>query len=417
VIGELKVKATIVESIIGLFGFGEENEIAEKVLFLKNPEKIAQKLAQLEKGEIIEELKTLLNKLKEKGYGIFVFENSEIAKNVSQQLHVKTEVTKISEAGEILSRNIEKIAVEMGFISKPVELREFSRRVSLELTKLRIREAGEKRDLMIVQSILATEDLDKTINLFTSRIREWYGVHFPELDRLLDKHETYLRLVHKLGNRENFTAEALETEGLPKNKAEKIVEASKTSLGAKLTEQDVQQIQTLCRITLELYETRKSMDTYIEKVMEEVSPNINALVGSFLGAKLIALAGGVSNLAKKPASTIQVLGAEKALFRALRTGTRPPKHGILFQHTLIREAPKWQRGKIARALAGKIAIAARMDAFGGKTEGEEIKKDLEKRVEEIKEKYREPPQKKEQLRKHGEKKLKFKRKKQHGYRN
>jgi len=397
------VKATIVESIIGLFGFGEENEIAEKVLFLKNPEKIAQKLAQLEKGEIIEELKTLLNKLKEKGYGIFVFENSEIAKNVSQQLHVKTEVTKISEAGEILSRNIEKIAVEMGFISKPVELREFSRRVSLELTKLRIREAGEKRDLMIVQSILATEDLDKTINLFTSRIREWYGVHFPELDRLLDKHETYLRLVHKLGNRENFTAEALETEGLPKNKAEKIVEASKTSLGAKLTEQDVQQIQTLCRITLELYETRKSIDTYIEKVMKEVSPNINALVGSFLGAKLIALAGGVSNLAKKPASTIQVLGAEKALFRALRTGTRPPKHGILFQHTLIREAPKWQRGKIARALAGKIAIAARMDAFGGKTEGEEIKKDLEKRVEEIKEKYREPPQKKEQLRKHGEK--------------
>jgi len=111
-----------------------------------------------------------------------------------------------------------------------------------------------------------------------------------------------------------------------------------------------------------------------------------------LGARLIALAGGLTNLAKMPASTIQVLGAEKALFRSLKTGTRPPKHGIIFQHTLLHEAKKWQRGKIARAIAGKLAIAARTDAFGGRYAGEKLREDLERRIKEIQEKYVQPPQ-------------------------
>jgi len=125
--------------------------------------------------------------------------------------------------------------------------------------------------------------------------------------------------------------------------------------------------------------------------MDEVAPNIRALVGSLLGARLIALAGGLTSLAKLPASTVQVLGAEKALFRSLRTGTRPPKHGIIFQHSIIHEAKRWQRGKVARALAGKLTIAARIDAFSGKYGGDALKIDLEKRIDEIKEKYAEPP--------------------------
>jgi nucleolar protein 56 len=93
----------------------------------------------------------------------------------------------------------------------------------------------------------------------------------------------------------------------------------------------------------------------------------------------------------RPASTIQVLGAEKALFRSLKTGARPPKHGLIFQHTLLHDAKKWQRGKIARALAGKLAIAVRADAFGGRDLGDTLKANLEKRLEEIREKYKEPP--------------------------
>jgi len=125
--------------------------------------------------------------------------------------------------------------------------------------------------------------------------------------------------------------------------------------------------------------------------MEDVAPNIKSLVGSLLGARLIALTGGLTNLAKMPASTVQVLGAEKALFRSLKTGARPPKHGMIFQHTLIHEAKRWQRGKMARALAGKLAIAARSDAFSGKYIGDDLKAGLEKRIKEIQEKYEEPP--------------------------
>ena len=127
--------------------------------------------------------------------------------------------------------------------------------------------------------------------------------------------------------------------------------------------------------------------------MGQICTNVKAVAGSNLGGRLIALAGGLERLAKFPASTVQVLGAEKALFRSLRTGSRPPKHGIIFQHQLIHQAPRWQRGKIARALAGKIAIAARIDAFTQTDNSAKLKMDLEKRVKEIHEKYPHPPQK------------------------
>jgi nucleolar protein 56 len=129
--------------------------------------------------------------------------------------------------------------------------------------------------------------------------------------------------------------------------------------------------------------------------MDEVAPNTRAVAGALLGARLIAIAGSLQNLAMRPASTIQVLGAEKALFRSLKTGARPPKHGLIFQHALLHDAKRWQRGKIARVLAGKLAIAARADAFGGKYVGETLKANIDRRLAEIREKYKEPPPPKE----------------------
>jgi len=126
-----------------------------------------------------------------------------------------------------------------------------------------------------------------------------------------------------------------------------------------------------------------------------VAPNTRAVAGALLGARLIAIAGSLQNLAMRPASTIQVLGAEKALFRSLKTGARPPKHGLIFQHALLHDAKRWQRGKIARVLAGKLAIAARIDAFGGKYVGDSLKADVDRRLAEIREKYKEPPPLKE----------------------
>jgi len=386
------LKATIIESVMGIIGFGEANELVDKVFFPKDPKETAERLRKIEVGKVINELETLIEALRNKDFSIFVFESPEIARNVHEKLHVEVDVAKPSEAGELLRTNLEKFAVEMGFVKHGAELRDWIHQVTMELTKIRVRMAVKKRDLIVAQAIQTLDDLDKTVNLFMGRLREWYGLHFPELDRFLEKHETYARLVLKLGTRDSFTVENLEKEGIPKTKAKQIAETANASMGAELVEGDLNQIQSMCKNALELYERRQSLENYIDSTMDEVAPNIRTLAGAPLGARLIALAGGLGNLAKMPASTIQVLGAEKALFRALKTGTRPPKHGIIFQHTLIHEAKYWQRGKIARALAGKLAIAARTDAFSGKYCGDQLKAGLERRIKEIQEKYGEPPQ-------------------------
>lgn len=386
------MRATIIESTFGIFAFNKEDEIIGSVLFPKKPQKAAKILAKIEAGKFVDELSQLIDKLAKNGFDTFVFESSDLADGVREKLNVKVGVAKPFKAREMLRSNMEKFSIKTGFVKDKTELETWMRDVALEITKLRVKGAVEKRDLIIIQAIQTVDDLDKTINLFMSRVREWYGMHFPELDRLLDKHETFARLVFKLGNKGNFTDERLEKEDVPKFKAEKIIKSAGTSMGADLSETDLTQIQMLCKNVIELYQLRQSLESYLDTTMEDVTPNIKALAGSLLGARLIALAGGLTNLAKMPSSTIQVLGAEKALFRSLKTGTRPPKHGIIFQHTLLHEAKKWQRGKIARAMAGKLAIAARADAFGSRYIGKELKANLEKRIEEIHRKYVQPPQ-------------------------
>lgn len=393
------MKSTIVVCIMGVFGFGEANELVDKVFFPKDATETAERLRKIEAGEIVEEIVTLVEKLRKRGYTTFVFESVEMARNAREKLTIEVDVEKPSEAGESLRGNLDKFAAEVGFVKQAEQIREWTHKVSMELAKMRVRTAVEKRDLLVVQAIQTIDDLDKTANLFMSRIREWYGLHFPELDRLIDKHETYCRLIVNLGKRGGFTIENLQEEGLPKAKAERVAEAARASMGAKIDDKDIDQIQAICENALTLYDLRNSLETYVDLTMNEVAPNIRALADSLLGARLIALAGSLRNMAKMPASTIQVLGAEKALFRALRTGTRPPKHGIVFQHTLIHEAKRWQRGKVARALAGKLAIAARMDAYSDKYLGDDLKADLDKRIEEIHEKYGEPPSGKPQIRK------------------
>ena len=170
-----------------------------------------------------------------------------------------------------------------------------------------------------------------------------------------------------------------------------------------MIEDDLAQIQSMCKHVLELYHVRQTLENYVESVMQDVAPNTKKIAGALLGGRLIALAGGLMNLAKLPASTMQVLGAEKALFRSLKTKARPPKHGIIFQHPLIHDGKRWQRGKIARALAGKLTIAARVDAFKGNYVGDDLLADLNKRVEEVIERYPNappppPPEKREHRR-------------------
>lgn len=384
------MKAVVIECPFGILAFNKGGKLVGKRFLRKKPRIAAKAFMKIETGKIVDEIRDLVKVLKDSGYDSFVFEKVNLAEEVRKKLGVKIEVSKMSEENEKLRLQIGRLAVKTGFVSDIEEFNRWIHEFNVELTKLKVKQAGEKRDLIIVQAIQTLDDLDKSINLFMGRVREWYGIHFPELDRLLDKHETYAHLVFKLGDKDKFTEEMLDKEGIPESKVRRIVKAVETSMGADLTETDLTQIQKLCKTILDLYQLRQRLDEYLDTIMEEVAPNVRAIVGALLGARLITLAGGLINLAKMPSSTIQVLGAEKALFRSLKTGARPPKHGIIFQHVLLHEARKWQRGKIARTIAGKAAIAARTDAFGSRYIGEELKTDLETRVGEIRKKHDQP---------------------------
>jgi len=285
--------------------------------------------------------------------------------------------------------------VRLRIIESKDDYEQFVRDVTLELAKTAIAEVSTRRDIYAIQTVRAIEDLDKILNLLAGRIREWYGLHFPELDRLVEKHDTYVRLIEVLGSRESFSYDALTKLGIPQDRATEISETARKSSGSEFPPADLAWLQNVCQSVLELYGVREAAEKYTDKIMAEVAPNTSSVVGAVLSAKLLSMAGSLENMAKMPASTLQVLGAEKALFRTIKTGARPPKHGIIFQYGPIHQSPKWLRGKIARAVAGKLAIAARMDAFGGEDRGQGLKESLEKKIVDLKGRYQGPPRKKD----------------------
>jgi nucleolar protein 56 len=385
----------VVDTPIGIFAVRESGDIIDKVLYPKDLGKVIEELLLLSENKECNSLLQLLESLKNKmnlSTITLVFEDSELSRRISEKGFNAT-----AEAGNIIAKRMRKelplLAVKLGLFGSEDEYREFIHTMSLELTRRKLRKFAQKRDLLAVQAIRAIDDIDKTLNLLVARLREWYSIHFPELDDLAKEHEEYLKVVAELGFRDNITVEALTKLGFSEGRAKRIMEAAKKSIGAELSEMDLSMVQTVANIWLELLELRQKLTDYITQVMKEVAPNLSALVGPLLGARLLSLAGSLEELAKLPASTVQVLGAEKALFRALRTGGRPPKHGVIFQFPEIRKAPKWQRGKIARALATKLSIAARIDYFTGRYVGDELKQKLIERIEEIKKLYPKPPKK------------------------
>ena len=276
------------------------------------------------------------------------------------------------------------------------------RRFAIEFSSSRVREASKKLDLHIIQSINALDELDKLINVLGTRMREWYGLHFPELDNLIQSPNLYAEIVAKAGLRQNISKQMLEEAGLQDRKVDIIVDAATRSKGGDVTSESLAILKKIANEFLSQSELRKILADYIESAMEIVAPNVKQILTALVGARLISKAGSLNRLAFLSASTIQVLGAEKALFRALKSGARPPKHGLLFQHPIVHSAPKWQRGKIARAVASKVAIAARIDLYRQSGKDESILSKLEHRISEIKQKYKEPVSEKERNRKYNQ---------------
>jgi len=256
---------------------------------------------------------------------------------------------------------------------------DIQRKRAFEEAKKKLREAYAGRDSLLIHTVNAIDELDKIANLLMERLREWYGVYFPEL-KVADS-EAYCKIV-LLFDRNNLEKSTL-AEIVGAEKADELIAAAKNSMGADLSEEDLGKIRALAGLLASIYSLRSEMSEYQANLVKSVAPNLCYLVEPALAAKLIAQAGNLRRLALFPASTVQVLGAEKALFKHLRKGTLPPKYGLIFQHPLIGNAPPAHRGKLARALATKLAIAAKADAFSHEFIAPRLKEDFVKRAGEI----------------------------------
>ncbi len=387
----------VADLIFGSLALDEEGGVVAYELAPRSVDEAVEEALKLERGEVSAALARLAERLREMGTSKVIVEDDEEARALSK-LGLDTSVEPGAAPFLRAREGMVDLAVKLGFSPSGEEFLKWLFEAELEYTRRKLRGAAQKRDLLAAQAIRAIDDIDKTVNLFVARLREWYSIHFPELNDLVKDHEMYAKIVAELGRRDEITAERLAKLGFSEERAKEIEKAARESIGADLSDFDIEAVQTLAGIITDLYALRRRLADYIEAVMKEVAPNITALVGPLLGARLISLAGGLERLARLPASTIQVLGAEKALFRALRTGGKPPKHGVIFQFPYIHRSPKWQRGKIARALAAKLAIAAKVDAFTGRFIGDKLREELMKRIEEIKRIYAKPPKRKREER-------------------
>jgi nucleolar protein 56 len=315
-------------------------------------------------------------------------------------------VTMPIEQQEEINKNKAPFAVKCGLAQNESSAIEGLRDFAIKISSMRVKQASERLDLHIIQAISALDELDKTINILAARMREWYGLHFPELDNLIQSLTAYAQIVSSSGSRDNISKQILQATGIQERKAEIIISTAQRSRGGDITSENLGLVKRLADQVIQQSELRDILANQIEAAMETVAPNIKELLTASVGARMIAKAGSLQKLATLPASTMQILGAEKALFRSLKTGANPPKHGMIFQHPLIHAAPKWQRGKIARAVASKVAIAARIDAYRHAEKDPSIAERLNKRISEIQEKHKTPPSDKER----------FKRSKEHGQR-
>jgi len=223
-----------------------------------------------------------------------------------------------------------------------------------------------KVDNMIIQTIALIDQLDKDINTFSMRIREWYSYHFPELVKIVNDNHMYAKVAHHIKSRKDFTEDKME--GLveivmDEGKAQAIYDASKSSMGMDISPIDLINIESFATRVIGLIDYRVKLHAYLQNKMFQVAPNLQALIGDLVGARLIAHAGSLTNLAKYPASTVQILGAEKALFRALKTKGKTPKYGLIFHSSFIGKAGAKNKGRVSRYLANKCTIASRIDCF------------------------------------------------------
>lgn len=255
-------------------------------------------------------------------------------------------------------------------------------------SRAKVKFSVQRDDNHIIQAIAILDQLDKAVNTFSMRVREWYSWHFPELIKIISENQRYAQIALFVQDKKNLTDEKLhdlaalvdDDEGV----AQSIIDAGKHSMGQEISETDMENVVSFAQRVVSLSKYRKSLHAYLVSKMAVVAPNLAALIGEVVGARLISHAGSLTNLSKYPASTVQILGAEKALFRALKTKGNTPKYGLLYHSSFIGRAGPKNKGRISRFLANKCSIASRIDNFSEAPStkfGEILKKQVDERLD------------------------------------
>jgi nucleolar protein 56 len=364
------MKCYITWCFAGFIALDENCALLDYELFPRS--RLTERLNEVFEGNLVSEEQSLLKRMVKNHDEVVLETEISHSKYKSLKDSSKFKFETPNKAGEYLRTYLVDVLIETNYIQSEEELKEMIHETSLNITRTRLQEASKAEDLVLMQAINALAELDETTSKLAERLREWYSIHLPELDKI-KSHEYYVKLVAEYGDKDSIISSGLKESDL------KI----KTSIGADLEESDILMLKEFASSTRSLQTTKKSLNEYIEVKMEKLAPNLKDLVGASLGAKIIAHVGGLKRLALLSSGTIQVLGAEKALFRHLKTGERPPKHGLIYQHPEVRGAKYWLRGKIARALASKISLAVRKDVFSGEFDPS-IKTSFEAKVEDIK---------------------------------
>ena len=340
--------------IKGFLAFNSDNELISEKLFPED--EIIQRLAEINDKKIVEEEYRIIKEVI-KDYDEVIIESN---KRLSDYNNDKITIQTPNQAGEYLRSNYDKFNLNSEDMTE----------IYQNLAIYKIKKESATEDKHLIQAINSIDEIDETISKLIERIREWYALYIPEMD-VIKNNETYIRLISQNKSKEEILKE--KPDAFPNNMID---------LEDDINIEDLEIMNNYANSIHELQKSRKNIEEYIDKKMESIAPNLRLLVGPTLGAKLISHAGGIKRLAMYPSSTVQIMGAEKALFRHLKSGDRPPKYGLIYQHPQVRGASWWNRGKIARMLAGKISLAVRRDVFT-KTLDENVSEEFKEKVEEI----------------------------------
>ncbi|MFX1560073.1 MAG: C/D box methylation guide ribonucleoprotein complex aNOP56 subunit [Promethearchaeota archaeon] len=374
-------------TVFGIFILNEKGEVTAKHLSYPDVDKSAENLMAINDETVTNAIEDSLKGLENED---IITEDALLARALSKIEGFNVRIEE-GTAPRWFRDSQDDYLIEHGIVASKEDVASFRREVSIVLAKSKVSAASEEKDLLIKNAIDAVDEIDKSINVLVMRLREWYSLHHPSLNRLVEDQELFARILSNCAGKANITKACLESAGVPDTLTQQVLKALTGDIGAELQDSDLVVITSLAKSVSDLYQMRNELESYISSMMQTVAPNIGALAGPMIGARLISLAGSLKELARKPSSTIQVFGAEKALFRSLKTGADPPKHGILYRVPEVNTAPFWQRGKIARSLAGKLSIAARIDAYSDRDMGDSLREQFISRVEEIRKQNPEAP--------------------------